>query len=250
MIMSQAETVEATPLVVETPEQLKDMPEEYRSLVVRQLMAHAEGELSGADDYVKLFYFLTEDPYEKKVCCELAIDELDHYQRAADILMDIGVDTSFMISQGLDERAFYATEAVKSCQNWAERALISYLVEDAVIDVLEEMAESSYKPIADMCPKVLKDEKLHVGHGFRITRQMSRSEEGVAELNDALTRMWPVTLDTFGNSDSPRSEQYVKWGLRKRGYQEARERFAARARTKLQALGLTVPADEDNRKFL
>jgi len=250
VIMSQAETVEATPLVVETPEQLKDMPEEYRSLVVRQLMAHAEGELSGADDYVKLFYFLTEDPYEKKVCCELAIDELDHYQRAADILMDIGVDTSFMISQGLDERAFYATEAVKSCQNWAERALISYLVEDAVIDVLEEMAESSYKPIADMCPKVLKDEKLHVGHGFRITRQMSRSEEGVAELNDALTRMWPVTLDTFGNSDSPRSEQYVKWGLRKRGYQEARERFAARARTKLQALGLTVPADEDNRKFL
>ena len=73
--------------------------------------------------------------------------------------MDIGVDTSFMISQALEERAFYATEAVKSCKNWAERALISFLVEDAVIDVLEEMAESSYQPIADMCPQVIKEEK-------------------------------------------------------------------------------------------
>ena len=237
-------------LIVENAEQLRDMPEEYQSLVKRQLMAHAEGELSGADDYVKLFYFLTDDPYEKKVCCELAIDELDHYQRAADILLEMGVDASFMVSQGLEDRAFYATEALKSCRNWAERALISYLVEDAVIDVLEEMAESSYKPIRDMCPAVLKDEKLHVGHGFRITRALARSEKGLNELNEALIRMWPVTLDTFGNSDSPRSDLYVKWGLRQRGYADARNRFAKRARTKLEALGLNVPDDDENRKFL
>jgi ring-1,2-phenylacetyl-CoA epoxidase subunit PaaA len=238
------------PILVETAEQLKEMPEEYQALVKRQLMAHAEGELSGADDYVKLFYFLTDDPYEKKVCCELAIDELDHYKRAADLLEDIGVDTSFMLSQGLEDRAFYATEALKSCENWAERALISYLLEDAVIDVLEEMAQSSYKPIADMCPQVLKDEKLHVGHGFRITREMARTAEGVEKLNAALVRMWPVTLDTFGSSDSPRSEQFVRWGLRQRTYEEARQRFAARARVKVEALGLTVPDDRDNRKFL
>lgn len=237
-------------VIVENSEQLKEMPKEYQDLVQRQMMAHAEGELSGADDYVKLFYFLTDDPYEKKVCCELAVDELDHYQRAADILLDIGVDTSFMIGQGLEERAFYATEAVKSCRNWAERALISYLVEDAVIDVLEEMAESSYKPIADMCPHVLKDEKLHVGHGFRITREMAKSNDGVKKLNAALERMWPVTLDTFGNSNSVRSELYLKWGLRKRTYADARERFAKRARRKLVALGLNVPADHLNRKFV
>jgi len=239
-----------TPLVVEDAVQLSVMPEEYKELVKRQLMAHAEGELSGADDYVKLFYFLTDDPYEKRVCCELAIDELDHYKRAADLLQDIGVDTSFMLSQGLEDRAFYATEALKSCENWAERALISYLLEDAVIDVIEEMAQSSYKPIADMCPHVLKDEKLHVGHGFRITREMSRTAEGVERLNAALIRMWPVTLDTFGSSDSPRSKQFVRWGLRQRTYEDARQRFAARARAKLEALGLTVPNDRDNRKFL
>ena len=48
------------------PAELLDMPSEYQDLVKRQLMTHAEGELSGADDYVKLFYSLTDDPYEKK----------------------------------------------------------------------------------------------------------------------------------------------------------------------------------------
>lgn len=171
------------------------------------------------------------------MCCELAKDELDHYQRAADILLDIGIDTSFMLSQNLNDRAFYATEAVKSCRNWAERALISTLVEDAVIDVLEEMAQSSYRPIADMCPHVLKDEKLHVGHGFK-------------QIQEALIRMWPVTLDTFGRSDSPRSELYVKYGLRQKSYSVARNEFAEKARRKLEALGLHVPDDTANRKFL
>lgn len=235
---------------VSGPAELLDMPSEYQDLVKRQLMAHAEGELSGADDYVKLFYFLTDDPDEKKICCQLAVDELEHYKRAAKILLDIGIDTSFMISQGLEERAFYATEAVKSCKNWAERALISFLVEDAVIDVLEEMTESSYQPIADMCPQVIKEEKLHVGHGFRITREMCRSEEGHHQIQTALERMWPVTLDTFGRSDSERSEQYITYGLRIRTYKDARERFARRARLKLEALGLNVPSDEANRKFL
>ena len=250
MLQESIAVKDVSPFHISTPSELLETPKEYQDLVKRQLTAHAEGELSGADDYVKLFYFLTNDPYEKAVCCELAKDELDHYQRAADILLDIGIDTSFMLSQNLNDRAFYATEAVKSCRNWAERALISTLVEDAVIDVLEEMAQSSYRPIADMCPHVLKDEKLHVGHGFRITSSMCKTKNGFKQIQEALIRMWPVTLDTFGRSDSPRSELYVKYGLRQKSYSVARNEFAEKARRKLEALGLHVPDDTANRKFL
>jgi len=194
MLQESIAVKDVSPFHISTPSELLETPKEYQDLVKRQLTAHAEGELSGADDYVKLFYFLTNDPYEKAVCCELAKDELDHYQRAADILLDIGIDTSFMLSQNLNDRAFYATEAVKSCRNWAERALISTLVEDAVIDVLEEMAQSSYRPIADMCPHVLKDEKLHVGHGFRITRSMCKTKNGFKQIQEALIRNERVEL--------------------------------------------------------
>jgi len=43
---------------------------------------------------------------------------------------------------------------------------------------------------------------------------------------------------------------YVKYGLRQKSYSVARNEFAEKARRKLEALGLHVPDDTANRKFL
>lgn len=43
------------------------------------MIVYVEGEFFGVDDYVKLFYFLINDFYEKVVCCELVKDEFDYY---------------------------------------------------------------------------------------------------------------------------------------------------------------------------
>lgn len=236
--------------IVEGPEQFHQMPEEYKELVIKQMMVHTEGELSGADDYVELFYPMTQDAYEKKVCCERAQEEVDHYIRGAEVLADIGVDTSYMLDQKLEDRDLFATEAVKEINNWAERSLFSFLGEAAVLEMLKEMRESSYKPVADMCIPVIKDELVHVAHGYRIARAMCRTEEGRKEIQDALERMWPVTLDIFGRSDSKRSQAYLKWKLRKYSNEEARQRFIEITVPKLEKLGLTVPDHEANRKFL
>jgi ring-1,2-phenylacetyl-CoA epoxidase subunit PaaA len=61
--------------------------------------------------------------------------------------------------------------------------------------------------------------------------------------------MWGMVLDLFGKSDSERSRGYLKWGLRLRGNEEARQRFIPLARAKLVALGLTAPPDDTGRKF-
>lgn len=235
---------------VETPEQFKQMPEEYRNLVVRQMMVHTEGELSGADDYIEIFYPMTNDPYEKQVCCDRAKEELEHYILGSKVLNDIGVDTSYMLDQKLEDRDLFGTEAVKEINSWAERALFSYLGETAVLEMLKEMAESSYKPIADMCVPVIKDENVHVAHGYRIVRSMCATDDGKSQIQDALARMWPVTLDIFGKSDSSRSKLYLKWRLRTKSNEEARNDFIALMTPKLESLGLTVPDKFENRKFL
>lgn len=234
---------------VENPEQYGRMPDEYKELIVHQMMAHTEGELSGADDYLELFYPMTSDPYEKKVCCERGSEEVDHYRKGAKLLADIGRDASFMMDIPLQERSLYATEAVKRIDNWAERGFFSMLGEDAVLDILQEMAESSYKPIADMCPGVIKEEKVHVAHGFRIVRTLCETPEGRAAAQKALLRWWPVALDVFGKSDSKRSRLYVKWRLRKYTNEEARERFIQDHIPRLQQLGLEVPPNDANRRF-
>ncbi len=237
-------------LVVNGPDEFKKMPEEYQNLVIRQMLVHTEGELSGADDFIQLFYPMTDDPYEKFVCCERGAEEVDHYMRGAKILHDLGVDTTFMLKTPLQERQLYGTEAVKDINTWAERGFFSFLGEAAVLEQLKEMLESSYKPIAEMAVPVIKDEKVHVAHGYRIIRDMCQTEEGRAEAQTALNRMWAVALDVFGKSDSVRSRLYLKWGLRKYSNEEARQRFIKMAAPKLEALGLTVPDNIKGRKFL
>jgi len=235
---------------VEGPEQFERMPDEYKDLVVHQMMAHTEGELSGADDYLELFYPMTDDPYEKKVCCERGSEEIDHFRKGSRVLADIGKDAAFMLDIPLQERSLYATEAVKRIDNWPERGFFSMLGEAAVLDILKEMAESSYKPIADMCPGVIAEEKVHVAHGLRIVRGFCQTPAGRGEAQKALLRWWPVALDVFGKSDSRRSRLHVKWRLRKYTNEEARRRFVESTRPKLEALGLDVPSDTENRRFL
>ncbi len=226
------------------------MPDEYRELVIRQLMVHTEGELSGADDYVQIFYPMAPNAYEKQVCCERAAEEVDHFIRGAKVLRDIGIDVDYMLEQNLESRELYATELVKEINTWTERGFFSFLGEAAVMDHLLEMAQSSYIPIRRMLESVIRDEKVHVAHGFRIIRELCRTAEGCAEAQDALTRMWPATLDVFGRSNSKRSHLYRRWGLRQRSNEEARNAFIAATQPKLAALGLTVPDAQLNRKFI
>jgi ring-1,2-phenylacetyl-CoA epoxidase subunit PaaA len=235
---------------VEGPEQFERMPDEYKELAVHQMMAHTEGELSGADDYLELFYPMTDDPYEKKVCCERGAEEVDHFRKGAKVLADVGRDASFMMDVPLQERSLYATEAVKRIDNWAERGFFSMLGEAAVFDILKEMAESSYKPIADMCPGVIAEERVHVAHGLRIIRGLCQTPAGKQQAQGALLRWWPVALDVFGRSDSKRSRLYVKWRLRKYTNEQARIRFIEATVPKLQQLGLEVPDSSANRRFL
>lgn len=236
--------------VVDGPEAFFQMPEEYQDLVVHQMMVHTEGELSGADDYIELFYPMTDDPYEKKVCCERGGEEVDHYIKGAKVLAAIGKETAFMLDTPLQERNLYATEAVKRIDDWTERGFFSFLGEAAVLDVLHEMEKSSYKPIADMCPSVIKEEKVHVAHGFRIIRDLCRTDEGRAEAQRALARWWAVALDTFGRKESRRSKLYLKWGLRQYSNEDARQRFIEKTVPKLEDLGLEVPDHLANRKFV
>jgi ring-1,2-phenylacetyl-CoA epoxidase subunit PaaA len=235
---------------VEGPAQFERMPDEYKELVIHQMMAHTEGELSGADDYLELFYPMTDDPYEKKVCCERGAEEVDHFRKGAKVLADIGRDAGFMMDIPLQERSLYATEAVKRIDDWPERGFFSMLGEAAVFDILKEMAESSYKPIADMCPGVILEERVHVAHGLRIIRGLCQTPSGRQKAQKALLRWWPVALDVFGRSNSTRSRLYVKWRLRKYTNEQARNRFIEATLPKLQNLGLEVPDSNANRRFL
>lgn len=236
-------------IVVKDPAEFFKMPKEYQELTVHQLRQHTEGELIGTDDYLVYFYPLAPDAFERRVCCERAAEELDHFMRGAAVLQDIGCDASHMLKQNIDQRQYYKTEGVVKVDSWLKRGFFSFIGEAAVLAHIEEMARSSYTPLAEMTRQVIIDEHVHVAHGKRIVEEFIQAHGAEAAQKD-FEVAWPMSLDLFGKSDSERSKAYVKWGLRQHSNQEARELFIAKMVPQLEALGLRIPSHESNRKFL
>ena len=237
-------------LMVRDAEQLATMDAEYRDALTHQMLAHCEGELVGVKDYLDVMV-IAPTAEEKKYCLEGARDEMHHYIVSAKVLDEIGIDTRYMLEEGPDDRRFYPQEVLnlKTTLTWPERGLTSFLAERAALDIIEEMAESSYEPWAAVMPGIIAEESTHVAHGRRITAQFCGTAEGLREMQSALERIWPQTLDMFGASDSRRSAVALRCGLRQRTNEEARRHFSKRARVMLQEFGLIPPADDLNRKF-
>lgn len=236
---------------VEDAKAVQNMPAEYKELLVHQLLAHAEGELNGADNYILMAAPMAPNAYEVKVCYAGAADEMEHYIRTIELLDELGVDGSYMLKKSLAARQHYRTEILDGSHqgNWAARGLSSLLVEWAALEHIEEMAESSYLPLAAICPKIIEEEHVHIEHGHRITKALCEQPESRAAVQTMLDFMWGMVLDLFGKSESERSKGYLRWGLRLRGNEEARQRFIPRARAKLLELGLVAPPDHTGRKF-
>ena len=230
---------------VESPADLAKTPAAYQELLRHQMLVHSEGELSGADDYLQVFLPLAPNVAERKVCCERAAEEYDHYLIGAGVLRELGVDTEFMVAQRLEERSLYASPEIHRITSWAQRGVFSFLGEDAVLDHIKEMAHSSYVPWARSFETIIRDELVHVAHGERIVRGFLRSEAGRAEVQAAIDALWTLILSLFGKPDSSRSDEYVRWGLRQRTNREARDRYVERIVPKLAAMGLTVPSSSE-----
>ncbi len=241
----------AGPGSVRDASDFRSMPEEYQQLATRLMLVHTEGELTGADDYTQIFYNIAPNAFEKQVCCERAAEEVLHYRLSAEVLGEIGVDTSSMLGQHFLERPYYPNELVRGVKNWMERGIFSFIGEAVVLEHLLEFAESSYKPFADIFVKqIISDEHTHVAHGYRIIKEACETEEGRAGAQQALDRLWPHLLDLFGRSDSQRSRLYLKWGLRKTGNEALRAQFVRKTVPRLAAMGLHVPDGAANRAFV
>lgn len=235
-------SISSSAIRVESSAELAKMPAVYQELLRHQILAHTEGELSGADDYLQVFLPLAPNVFERKICCERAAEEYDHYLIAAAVLRELGVDTEYMVAQRLEDRSLYASPAIHRISSWAQRGVFSFLGEDAVLDHIREMAHSSYLPWANSFQTIIRDELIHVAHGKRIVRALVQSEDGRGEVQAAIDALWHLVLSLFGKPDSSRSEDYVRWGLRQRTNREARNKYLERIVPTLAAMGLTVPS--------
>jgi ring-1,2-phenylacetyl-CoA epoxidase subunit PaaA len=232
-----------------TLKDLEKMDAEYRDLLARVLTIQADCEIGGPHLYVKDILPTAPSKTDQLVVARTAAEEIDHYRKIARVAGDIGVDVSPVLSQPNQKRYLDAFRGV--IRTWEDFAVFGFLIDRVGRYQLEEFFGSTYRPLEEILPKVVKEEIGHIGYGESKTTEMAaRGGESKEKVQRAVDFWYIKALDMFGRSDSTRDQRYIYWGLKRRTNAQARDEFIREVDPLIVKMGLTVPDPLQGRQYL
>lgn len=224
------------------------MPAEYRELLLRVLRIQADCEIGGPHLYVGQWLLSAPSPDDQWMLAKIAGEEIDHFRKINRLLNDLGQDASDLLSVEKSKRDLEAFR--QDMPTWADVAVFGFLIDRVGQYQLEEFVGGSYAPLDRALPKVIQEEKTHVGYGHVKLRALVQTEDGVRDAQRALDRWYPRALDMFGLTGSRRAARYVRWGLKRRLNEIARAEYVSEVTPLIRELGLVVPDERAGRHFL
>jgi 1,2-phenylacetyl-CoA epoxidase catalytic subunit len=236
--------------ILAKPRQFKlgdSLPDEYRELLVKLIYNHAE--ILDSKPYRDMIDAQWEvAKREAPTLKDLAMmarfnyEEFNHGYIFSNLLRGIGARfEKFELRQ-------YLFEYPK--QSWLDLALHHFLASKVGVMQAAEWMDSSYEPLANVVPRVFREERGHAGMGYGHLQEIVRDPAKKAEAQEKLKIWWPMALDMFGNTNSQRNKRYRAWGLKVHTNGQLREAFIANTVPQLEALGLKTPDHNANRRYL
>jgi ring-1,2-phenylacetyl-CoA epoxidase subunit PaaA len=225
------------------------LPEEYKALLLRML--RHEGERAGNKSFLGLMATcldIAENLFPtrgaKVIKAEYLAEELKHaimFHRLA-----MGLEHDFALRDV--PYAHYSFHLPR--ESWADDALFHFFVDLNGAFHSRDWRESSYVPLAKMAATVERDELGHSEMGYHFLQEICAEPRGKELTQRLLAKWYPAALDMFGRSDSPNVPKFIGWGLKTIGNAQIRGLYKAYVDRKIAALGLDVPDERRNRKFL
>jgi len=226
-----------------------DMPDEFRQLLVKLLLnEHLEN--NGNPEYRKILANIANAglrfaPHGRamEIEAEIVRQEVAHGQIVADLLEGLGVDPCKEMP--IKQYAFHIP-----LEDWIDLAWFHALIDRVGLYVGIEWTGSPYEPLARVSPRLEADEEFHTKAGFLHLEEICATSGGKAAAQERLKKWWPAALDMFGRSNSVNSPLYVKWGIKMHTNEQLRQKYIAEAVPEMVKLGLEVPDNLANRRFL
>lgn len=233
------------------------MPEMYRESLINLMTQQADSELSGGYGYIP---WIEKAPniHEKLLVSQIVKDEIGHAYRMYKLLEELGEPVEERITAMnavLSERV--ATEEQVSTERrtqdkrvniffypietWTDFIMFNFCMDRGAGHQLEDALECSYAPWSRAIKQIFKEEMMHVTHGNQWVQLLSGNPETRAEVQEALNKWYPRTMDIFGHPHSKKNALYRKFGLKKRSNDEVRQAFKADIEQALTGTGLTLP---------
>ena len=227
----------------ETIEPKDWMPEKYRRQLIRMMSQHAHSEVVGM---LPENNWVTRAPSLRRKMALLAKiqDEAGHGLYIYCGTETLGVDRHELVGQLLAGTAKYSSIFNYPTLTWADIGAIGWLVDGAAIVNQTVLAKTSYGPYARAMIRICKEENFHKRQGYEIMSVLSAgTPEQHAMAQDAVNRWWWPSLMMFGphDSDSPNSDDLLKWGVKRKTNDELRQRFVNLTVAQAKAINLELP---------
>jgi ring-1,2-phenylacetyl-CoA epoxidase subunit PaaA len=229
---------------VSTADEFEKMPKEYRDLLTRVLRIQADCEIGGPHLYVSNWVLTAPTADDQWRMSRIAAEEVDHFRKINRLLKLIGSSADDRLWVDKEER--YVDAFKSEMPSWADIAVFGMLIDRVGEYQLDEFVDCSFEPLNKVLPPILQEEKGHVSYGLYKCRDLI--DQGRQEdVQEAIDRWYPEALDMFGNAQSKRADKYIKWGLKRRTNEQARQQYIAEVEPLLRELGLVVPDRYQNR---
>jgi ring-1,2-phenylacetyl-CoA epoxidase subunit PaaA len=227
----------------ETIEPKDWMPERYRRQLIRMMSQHAHSEIVGM---LPEGNWLTRAPSLRRKMSLLAKvqDEAGHGLYIYCGTETLGVDRAELIDQLLAGKAKYSSIFNYPTLTWADIGAIGWFVDGAAIVNQTMLAKASYGPYARAMVRICKEENFHKRQGYEIMATLTAGTPAQkAMAQDAVNRWWWPSLMMFGPSDkdSPNSAELTRWGVKRKGNDELRQRFVNLTVAQAKAIDLVLP---------
>jgi ring-1,2-phenylacetyl-CoA epoxidase subunit PaaA len=219
------------------------MPEKYRQSLIRQISQHAHSEIVGM---LPEGNWISRAPSlkRKQILIAKVQDEAGHGLYLYSAAETLGISRDEMIEQLHNGKAKYSSIFNYPTLTWADMGAIGWLVDGAAIMNQVPLCRTSYGPYSRAMIRICKEESFHQRQGFESLLVLSKgTEEQRAMVQDAINRWWWPSIMMFGphDSDSPHTEQSMKWKIKRFGNDELRQRFVDMCAEQVKLLGMTIP---------
>jgi len=223
------------------------MPENYRKTLVRQISQHAHSEIVGM---LPEGNWISRAPTLKRKAILLAKvqDEAGHGLYLYAAAETLGTSRDQLVEALHSGKAKYSSIFNYPTLSWADMGVIGWLVDGAAIMNQVPLCRCSYAPYARAMVRICREESFHQRQGFEsLLTMMTRGTDAQhAMVQDAVNRWWWPSLMMFGppDSESPNSEQSMRWGIKRISNDELRQKFVDATVEQAKLLGVTMPDPE------
>ena len=223
-----------------------EMPDGYRSHLIRQMSQHAHSEIIGMQPEGN---WITRAPSlrSKMILLAKVQDEAGHGLYLYSACETLGITREQMIEELQSGKAKYSSIFNYPTLTWADIGAIGWLVDGAAIVNQVSLQKTSYGPYSRAMIKICKEESFHQRQGYEIICTLAKGTDEQKQMaQDALNRWWWPSIMMFGphDKDSNRSEKALNWKIKRESNDSLRQSFIDKTVPQAELIGLKIPDDK------